>query len=154
MVGGAGKGLISIPMTVPFLDLQSPYKELQSEMDGAYQRVMNSGWYIQGEDVEQFERAFADYCGAKHCIGVGNGLEALHLILRGYGIGDEVIVHDPIHPHLSGAYATLGYKAGNFPLTEKLASTVLSLPIGPHLSESDQEKVVTAVQSFCVQASL
>jgi dTDP-4-amino-4,6-dideoxygalactose transaminase len=55
---------------------------------------MESGWFIKGAEVEAFEQEFATYCGVKHCIGVGNGLEALHLILRAYGIGegDEVIV--------------------------------------------------------------
>jgi dTDP-4-amino-4,6-dideoxygalactose transaminase len=55
---------------------------------------MDSGWFIHGEEVKGFEREFAAYCGAKHCIGVGNGLDALHLIVRAYGIGegDEVIV--------------------------------------------------------------
>lgn len=79
---------------VPFLDMKSPYKELKNELDAAYQRVMESGWYILGEEVSTFESEFAAFCGAKHCIGVGNGLEALHLILRAYGIGpgDEVIV--------------------------------------------------------------
>jgi len=81
-------------MTIRFLDLQAPYKELQPQLDAAYRRVIESGYYILGEEVEAFEEEFAAYCGAKHCIGVGNGLEALHLILRGYGIGagDEVIV--------------------------------------------------------------
>lgn len=81
-------------MTIPFLDLKAPYQELQAEMDAAYHRVMASGWYILGEEVEHFEQAFAEYCGAKYCVGVGNGLDALHLILRGYsiGTGDEVIV--------------------------------------------------------------
>ncbi len=81
-------------MNVPFLDLKSPYQELRSELDAAYRRVMESGWYILGEEVEAFEREFAAYCGVKHCVGVGNGLEALHLILRAYDIGpdDEVIV--------------------------------------------------------------
>ena len=81
-------------MKIPFLDLKSQYLELKKELDAAYQRVMNSGWYILGLEVEKFEREFASYCGAKHCIGVGNGLDALYLILRAYGIGkgDEVIV--------------------------------------------------------------
>ena len=81
-------------MNVPFLDLNSPYLELQSELDAAYKRVMESGWYILGKEVESFENEFSEYCGVKHCIGVGNGLEALHLILRAYGIGpgDEVIL--------------------------------------------------------------
>ncbi len=81
-------------MNVPFLDMKTPYLELQAELDTAYRRVMQSGWYILGEEVEAFEREFAAYCGVKHCVGVGNGLEALHLILRAYSIGegDEVIV--------------------------------------------------------------
>lgn len=81
-------------MKVPFLDLNAPYKELKQELDSAYQRVMESGWFIMGSEVEAFEHEFAAFCGAKHCVGVGNGLEALHLILRAYGIGegDEVIV--------------------------------------------------------------
>ena len=80
--------------TIPFLDLKSPYLELKEELDAAYQRVMTSGWYILGAEVEAFESEFAAYCGSKHCIGVGNGLDALHLILRGMDIGpgDEVIV--------------------------------------------------------------
>jgi dTDP-4-amino-4,6-dideoxygalactose transaminase len=79
---------------IPFLDLKAPYLELKAELDEAYQRVMTSGWYILGEEVDSFEREFAAHCGVKHCIGVGNGLEALHLILRAYeiGPGDEVIV--------------------------------------------------------------
>lgn len=74
--------------------MKSPYQELKDELDEAYRRVMNSGWYILGGEVDAFEQEFAAYCGSRHCIGVGNGLEALHLILRAYGIGegDEVIV--------------------------------------------------------------
>src|SRR5262245_57649055 len=79
---------------VPFLDLRETYLEIKDELDAAYQRVMNSGWYILGEEVTAFEKEFAEYCGARHCVGVGNGLEALQLILRAMGIGpgDEVIV--------------------------------------------------------------
>jgi dTDP-4-amino-4,6-dideoxygalactose transaminase len=81
-------------MNIPFLDMKSPYIELRSELDEAYRRVMESGWYILGEEVEAFEAEFAAYCGVRHCVGVANGLEALHLVLRAYGIGpsDEVIV--------------------------------------------------------------
>lgn len=81
-------------MKVPFLDLNAAYQELKNELDSAYRRVMESGWFILGAEVEAFEHEFAAYCGVKHCIGVGNGLEALHLILRAHGIGegDEVIV--------------------------------------------------------------
>jgi dTDP-4-amino-4,6-dideoxygalactose transaminase len=81
-------------MSIPFLDLKAPYRELQGELDEAYRRVVESGWFILGREVEAFEEEFAAYCGVRHCIGVGNGLDALHLILRGMeiGPGDEVIV--------------------------------------------------------------
>jgi len=80
--------------TIPFLDLKAAYLELKDELDAAYRRVMESGWYILGGEVEAFEEEFAAYCGVKHCISVGNGLDALHLILRAMNIGpgDEVIV--------------------------------------------------------------
>lgn len=78
----------------PFLDFQEAHLEIRQELDAAYDRVLNSGWFILGQEVEAFEREFAAYCEADYCVGVGNGLEALHLILRAYGIGpgDEVIV--------------------------------------------------------------
>lgn len=81
-------------MKVPFLDLKSPHIELKDELDAAYRRVMESGWYILGQEVEAFEAEFAAFCESTCCIGVGNGLDALHLIVRAYGIGtgDEVIV--------------------------------------------------------------
>lgn len=82
------------PPLFPFLDLRAAYKELQPDLDAAYRRVMDSGWYILGTEVDGFEREFASYCGARHCIAVANGLDGLHLILRAYGIGpgDEVMV--------------------------------------------------------------
>jgi dTDP-4-amino-4,6-dideoxygalactose transaminase len=81
-------------VNVRFLDLQASYLELQAELDAACRRVMASGRYILGPEVEAFETEFAAYCGVKHCIGVSNGLDALELILRSYeiGLGDEVIV--------------------------------------------------------------
>jgi dTDP-4-amino-4,6-dideoxygalactose transaminase len=79
---------------IPFLDLKAAYTELKSELDAAYERTLSSGWYILGEEVEVFEAEWARYCGARYCVGVGNGLDALHLILRAMdiGAGDEVIV--------------------------------------------------------------
>jgi len=79
---------------VPFLDFTAPYEELKTGLDEAYFRFMRSAWYVLGPEVEAFEREFAVYAGVKHCVGVGNGLEALHLTLRAYGVGknDEVIV--------------------------------------------------------------
>jgi dTDP-4-amino-4,6-dideoxygalactose transaminase len=88
-------------MKVPFLDLRFDYLELQIELDAAGRRVMESGWYILGEEVEAFEREFAAYCGAKHCVGVANGLDALILILRGYDIGPESEVIVPANTYIA-----------------------------------------------------
>ena len=81
-------------MTVAFLDVGAAQRELRLEIDEAVARVIGSGTYILGPEVASFERGFAAYCEAAECVGVGNGLEALHLILRALGIGpgDEVIV--------------------------------------------------------------
>ncbi len=81
-------------MKVPFLDLQAIHGPLHAELTEAVQRVLVRGSYILGPEVEAFEQEFAAYCGTEHAIGVGNGLDALHLALRGLevGPGDEVIV--------------------------------------------------------------
>ena len=79
---------------IPFLDLKAAHEELRSEVMSAIERVVASGWYILGEEVDTFENEYAAYCSAAHCIGLANGLDALHLALRAMDIGpgDEVIV--------------------------------------------------------------
>lgn len=81
-------------MNVPFVSFEAMHKEIKDQMYDAFDRVYTSNWFIQGEHLKRFEEKFAKYCGAKYCVGVGNGLEALRLILEAYGIGegDEVIV--------------------------------------------------------------
>lgn len=81
-------------MHVPFLDLSAATAELRADLDQAMARVLDSGWYILGAEVERFERAFASYTEAQHCVGVANGLDALRLGLMALGIGrgDEVLV--------------------------------------------------------------
>ena len=81
-------------MKVPFLDLKASHQELKTELGFAYERVMESGSFILGSELAAFEAEFADACEAKYCVGVANGLDALHLILRALDIGDgdEVIV--------------------------------------------------------------
>lgn len=80
--------------SVPFLDLAKLHQTIRQPLDQAYRRVMDSGWFSMGPELEAFESEFAAYSEVKHCIGVGNGLEALHLLLSAYdvGPGDEVIV--------------------------------------------------------------
>jgi dTDP-4-amino-4,6-dideoxygalactose transaminase len=79
--------------SVPFGDLKRQYEAIKPELDEAAARVLSSGWYILGPEVQAFEAAFAAYCGVGHAIGVGNGTEALYLALAalGVGAGDEVI---------------------------------------------------------------
>ncbi len=83
---------------IKFLDLQRINAQYKEELQSAFNRVIDSGWYILGKEVKKFEEEFADYCGVKHCVGVANGLDALILIFRAYkelGLmqdGDEIIV--------------------------------------------------------------
>ena len=81
-------------MNIPFVSFRPMEQELNKEIGEAFNRVLENSWYILGKEDEVFEHAFAEYTGVKHCIGVGNGLEALEmaLIALGIGTGDEVIV--------------------------------------------------------------
>lgn len=81
-------------MKIPFLDLGAAYRELKTEIDTAIHRVLDSGWYILGPEVEAFETEWAHYCEASHAVALANGLDALTLALRALevGPGDEVIV--------------------------------------------------------------
>lgn len=83
---------------IKFLDLKAINASFEPDLSQSVQRVVSSGWYLQGEEVHSFEKEYAEYIGVKHCIGVANGLDALRLILKAYiemGImaeGDEIIV--------------------------------------------------------------
>lgn len=85
-------------MKIPFLDLKSINKQYRKEIIESIADVIDTGWYIQGQQVDNFEKEFANFCGAKFCVGVGNGLDALTLVLRAWKLmgkitdGDEVIV--------------------------------------------------------------
>jgi len=88
-------------MKIPFLDIHAGYLELKDGFDAAYHRVMDSGWVLLGEETRAFEAEFAAYGETKHCVAVGNGLDALQLVLRAWeiGPGDEVIV--PAHTFIA-----------------------------------------------------
>lgn len=79
---------------IKIMDLKREFKLISGEIRQAIDKVLSSGWFILGEELKQFEKEFADCLGVKYCVGVGNGLDALHLILRALniGTGDEVIV--------------------------------------------------------------
>ena len=79
---------------IKFLDLKKINGRFRGELDAAAKRMLDSGWYLLGKEIERFEADFAAYCGVKHCIGCANGLDALKLIIKAYGFGpgDEIIV--------------------------------------------------------------
>lgn len=79
---------------IKFLDLYTINERYRDKIDARIKTVLDSGWYLDGQQDRLFQRHFADFCGAKHCIGCGNGLDALSLIIKGYGFGkgDEIIV--------------------------------------------------------------
>lgn len=132
---------------IPFLDMKSPYLELQAELDAAWQRVMRSGWYILGGEVEAFEQEFARYVGTKYCIGVGNGLEALHLILRAYGIGtgDEVIV--PSNTYIA-TWLAVSYAGATLVPVEPVERTYNLDPERIEAAITPQTKAILAVHLY------
>ena len=99
---------------IPFLDIKKINLQYQDAFQRKLDKVLQSGWFILGAEVQKFERDFADYCGAKYCIGVGNGLDALVLIFKGYielgklNPGDEIIV--PANTYIASILAILEAK--------------------------------------------
>jgi dTDP-4-amino-4,6-dideoxygalactose transaminase len=121
---------------IPFLDLKPAYAELKPELDAAYARVMESGWFVLGKEVDAFEQEYAAFCGTRHCVGLGNGLEALELTLRAWDIstGDEVIV--PSNTYIATWLAVTAVGAKIVP--------VEPTPNGPNI---DPERIAAAITS-------
>ena len=92
-------------MQVPFVSFLPMEQELDSQLRAAFDRVFTRSWYIEGAEDAAFEKAFAEFCGVSGCVGVGNGLDALMLVLKAWGIGegDEVIV--PSNTYIATALA-------------------------------------------------
>ncbi|MGB3368374.1 MAG: DegT/DnrJ/EryC1/StrS family aminotransferase, partial [Acidaminobacteraceae bacterium] len=90
---------------INFFDFKAMHSPIKKEVMDAIEKVYDSNWFIMGEELTEFEKEYAKYCGTKYCIGVGNGLDALTLILRAYdiGVGDEVII--PSNTYIATALA-------------------------------------------------
>jgi dTDP-4-amino-4,6-dideoxygalactose transaminase len=136
---------------ISFLDLQLINKTYREELIEVVSQVIDSGWYIQGAEVEAFEREFADYCGTKHCIGVANGLDALILILRAYKEmgkleeGDEVIV--PANTYIASILAITENRLK--PILVEPDNTSYNLcPIKTAAAVSSKTKVILAVHLY------
>ncbi len=136
---------------IKFLDLKAVNEQYRSEIDAAIKRVLDSGWYLLGEEVSSFEREFADYCGTKQCIGVANGLDALILILMGYrelgvmAAGDEVIV--PANTYIASILAIS--RAGLIPvLVEPEERTYNIDPAKIEEAITEKTKAIMAVHLY------
>jgi dTDP-4-amino-4,6-dideoxygalactose transaminase len=140
-------------VSVPFLDLKAAYLELRTEIDAAIKRVLESGWYVLGAEVEEFEQNFASYCDAQFCVGVANGLDALHLALRalGVGAGDEVIV--PSNTYIATWLAVSQCGATPVPV-EPLAETYNIDPARIESAITSRTKVILPVHLYGQPADL
>jgi len=92
-------------MNVPFVSFLPMERELNNELHCAFTRVFDRSWYIEGAEDTAFEKRFAEYCGTRYCIGVGNGLDALMLALKALGIGDDDEVIVPSNTYIATALA-------------------------------------------------
>ena len=131
-------------MKIPFATFKPMHDEIRKDLDQAYNKVIDSNYFIQGKECELFEKEFADYCNAKYCVGVATGLDALYLILRAMNIGngDEVIV--PSNTYIATALA-VSYCGAKPIFVEPELETY---NINPDLIEekiTDQTKAIIAV---------
>ena len=134
-------------MNIPFLSLKDVTAKYADEIHEAVLRVVDSGWYLQGKENEQFEKHYAEYIGSKHCIGCANGLDALIWIFRAYiemGVmqpGDEVIV--PANTYIATILA----------LTENNLVPVLVEPNPETLQIDDtliEERITDKTKAICI----
>ncbi|MDN3954873.1 DegT/DnrJ/EryC1/StrS family aminotransferase [Sporolactobacillus laevolacticus] len=130
-------------MNVPFVSFGPMHQEIKKEILDKFHDLYQKDWYINGPEVESFEREFASYCGANYSVGCGNGLDALYLILRGYEIheGDEVIV--PSNTYIATALA-VSYTGAKPVFVEPNIETYM---INPELIE---EKITEKTKAILV----
>ncbi len=134
-------------MKIPFVSFEKMHDEIKDELTGKFQQVLAKNWFIQGEELAKFEEEYAAYCGVKYCVGVGNGLDALFLPLKAYGIGtgDEVIV--PSNTFIATALA-VSYTGATPVFVEP---TLESFDIDPARIEekiTDKTKAIMAVHLY------
>jgi dTDP-4-amino-4,6-dideoxygalactose transaminase len=134
-------------INIPFLDIKSINIRFKQELISSLSKVIESGWYVLEEEVDKFEQEFANYCGVKQFIGVGNGLDALFMVLKawGIGVGDEVIV--PSNTYIATWLAVSNLGATPVPVEPNLSDC----NINPSLIEekiTSKTKAIIAVHLY------
>src|SRR5712691_11739401 len=121
-------------MRIEFLPMARSLRAVRRELDEAFDRVMSSGRLILGREVAAFEEEFAAYCGAAHCVGVGNGLDALAIALKAHGVrpGDEVIV--PGHTFIASWLAV-----------SQIGAVPIGADVDPHSFNLDPDSLAAAI---------
>ena len=145
---GVNPGKINI--MIKYFDFQAVHNGIIEELTAASTRVIKNGRYILGEELEQFESRFAAYCGVNYCLGVGNGLDALYLILKAYGIGpgDEVIV--PAHTFIATWLAVTRTGAKVVPVEPELCSyNIDPARIADHITVRTRAIIVVHLYGLC-----
>lgn len=140
-------------MSIPFASFESMHEEIREELIEKFEQILSNNWFIDGNELKAFEAEYAEYCGVKHCIGCGNGLDALYLILCGYDIGegDEVIV--PANTFVATALAVT--KAGAKPvLVEPDAGTFTLDPLKIEEKITEKTKAIIAVHLYGLPAGM
>ena len=142
---------------IPFLNLKSINYQYRQELEDACARVIESGWYIQGQELKAFEREFAEFCNVKHCIGVANGLDALTLVLRAWKElgklkeGDEVIV--PANTYIASILAITENRLVPV-LVEPDVATYNLCPINTEAAITDKTRVILPVHLYGQMANM
>jgi dTDP-4-amino-4,6-dideoxygalactose transaminase len=138
---------VNTDIAVPYLDLRRQHELAATPITEAVLRVTRSGWYVLGPEVEAFEAEFAAWCGVPHCVGVGNGLDALTLVLRAWGIGagDEVIV--PSNTYIATWLAVTAVGARPVPVEPDVATGLLD-PTRVAAALSDRTRAILPVHLY------
>ncbi len=132
---------------IPYTNLRPMEQEMEGELREAFERVLARSWYILGEEDREFEKAFSEYCGVKYCVGTGNGLDALMLVLKAIGVkaGDEVII--PSNTYIASALAVTYVNA--MPVfTEPDIQTFNIDPVEIESKITDKTKVIMPVHLY------
>lgn len=140
-------------MKIPFVSFEKMHSEISTEMEAKFKDVYNKNWFIQGKELEEFEKEFAEYCGVKYCVGCGNGLDALYLPLKAYGIteGDEVIV--PSNTFIATALA-VSYTGATPIFVEPELETYNIDPARIEEKITDKTKAIMAVHLYGMPAKM